>query len=95
MLLDVVHIAPEEVVSISRAPGGLKLVVRWSWADLPVLLELPSTPELRWDHLVGTKRGLPCRAFRWSYRPDSRTAGLLEIEIDLPIMAPTARSVAV
>lgn len=67
MHLGDIWIAPQEVERITWREGHLKLDLRWSWEDLPVLLNLKPPTLLRW-HADDPEAGLPVELLRWRFR---------------------------
>lgn len=84
MLIDHIYVAPDEILGLASTPQGWKLSLRWSWTDLPLLLDLPPLLLLRWDHLDREGTGMQCRKVGWSYRARSRSDGVLTLRLTLP-----------
>lgn len=67
MYLGDVWIGPEELEQMAWREGTLRLVLRWSAGDVPVLLGLGSPALLRW-HTDDPGAGVPVELLRWQYR---------------------------
>lgn len=69
MYLGDLRIAGEEIERIAWKAGELTLEVRWALAEVPVLLDLPREPLLRW-HVDDPGAGIPVELRRWRFRSD-------------------------
>lgn len=75
MYLGDLRIAGEEIERIGWEEGELTLDVGWPLEDVPVLLDLPREPLLRW-HEDDAAAGIAVKLGWWRYDPDAAQLGL-------------------
>lgn len=76
MYLGDIWIALAEVERIAWRESRLRLDLRWTWEEIPVLLGLEAPILLRW-HTDDPEAGLPMELLGWRFLTDRNTLRLL------------------
>jgi hypothetical protein len=79
--LDSVRIASDEVVSVHRREGCLRVRILIPWQVLPHFVLLPDRFMMRWEHLDDA--GLPVRLMAWTCRPCEATPNAVVLDLRL------------